>query len=81
MKKINTMKIENYGATFTDQGLQCDTCGNINDFTTIGCCDGLGGYGKVMKCNQCTARVTQMYVYENMSDGYGCAGRNIDFIV
>lgn len=72
------MKIENYGATFADKGLQCDTCGSINDFTPTGCCDGPGGYGKVMKCNQCAARVTQMYVYENMSDGYGCGERNID---
>lgn len=75
------MKIENYGATFADKGLQCDTCGSINDFTTIGCSDGPGGHGMIMKCNKCGSKVKQMYLYENVRDGYGCAGRNIDFIV
>lgn len=74
------MKIENYGATFIDQGLRCDICRSINRFTPIGCCDGPCGYGKVLKCNQCGARVTQMFIYDNIRDGYECAGRNIDSI-
>lgn len=75
------MKTENYGAKFTDKGLECDVCHSVNDFEVTGLCDATNGYGKVMKCNQCGARVTQMFIYENIRDGYGCAGRNINFIV
>lgn len=54
-------KITNYGAHFTDAGLCCDNCGNVNNFKVVGLCDAICGNGKVLECIRCGNRATQMY--------------------
>ena len=64
------MKTVNYGAEFTDKGLECDVCHSVNDFEVTGLCDATNGHGKVLKCRKCGSRVTQMYIYENTTKSY-----------
>lgn len=52
-------KVVNYGATFCDEGLKCNSCGEINNYKVIGFCDGINMYGKVLKCCNCGNEVKQ----------------------
>ena len=72
------MGIVNYGAKFTDKGLECDVCHAVNNFKVTGLCDATNGYGKVLKCCRCGNRITQMYIYENTTTSYRVSAKNID---
>ena len=72
------METVNYGAKFTDKGLECDVCHSVNDFEVTGLCDATNGYGKVLKCRKWGSRVTQMYIYENTTKSYRVSAKNID---
>lgn len=74
------MKTVNYGAKFTDKGLQCDACHAVNNFEVTGLCDATNGHGKVLKCCRCGNRVTQMYIYENTIKNYRVSAKNIDLM-
>ena len=74
------METINYGAKFTDKGLEYDVCHSANDFVVVGLCDATNGHGKILKCCRCGNGVTQMYIYENTTTSYRVSSKNIDLM-
>lgn len=56
-------KVVNYGATFCDEGLKCDSCGEINNYKVIGFCDGINMYGKVLKCCNSETKLNRQWSF------------------